>query len=159
MGEFRAVDDDQNIRFRRDDGIGSFPDTPQDFSKPSQYRLKADDREIPKRKQTWNAFGSHVRAADAGKVRLPLCVTSDRRNQCRAQPVPRLFAGDQKYMRAHVINPTGTPTTNISARSASRTTLSASAITVLSETTAIPASPARETPVTVRGPIDGKSNR
>ena len=131
----------------------------QDFWKPRRDRRKADDREVPERKQARNAFGSHVRAADTGKVRLPLCVTSDRRNQCRAQPVPRLFAGDQKYMRAHAIDPTGTPTTNIPARSASSTTLSASAIMVLSETTAMPASPARETPVTVRGPIDGKSNR
>src|SRR5262245_64079760 len=141
MGEFRAVDDDQDIRFRRDDSVGSFPDTPQDFWKPCRDRRKADDREVPERKQARNAFGSHVRAADTGKVRLPLCVTSDRRNQCRAQPVPRLFAGDRKYMRPHAMAPTGTPTTHIPARSASRTTFSASAITVLSDTTRMPTSP------------------
>src|SRR5262245_32428596 len=159
MGEFRACDDDQDIRFRRDDSVGSVPDAPQDFWKPCRDRRKADDGEVPERKQARNAFGSHVRTADTGKVRLPLCVISDRRNQCRAQPVPRLFAGDQKYVRAHDSDSACTPTTNIPARSASRTTFSASAITVLSEMTAMPASPARETPVTVCGPIDGRSNR
>ena len=31
MTEFRAVDNDQNIRLCRDDRIGSFPYAPQDF--------------------------------------------------------------------------------------------------------------------------------
>ena len=67
------------------------------------------------------------------KCAFPCVRCSDRRNQRSAQPIAGFLAGDQKYVRAHVFDPNGTPTTKIPARSASRTTLSASAITVLAD--------------------------
>src|SRR5690242_9788031 len=44
MGKFGAVDDDQNIRTCRDDGIGGFAYASQDFRKPCRNRDETDDR-------------------------------------------------------------------------------------------------------------------
>ena len=79
---------------------------------------EADNRKVSEWKQTGHSFGCHVGAADAGKMNVPFRPLLDRRDQRRAQPVARFFAGNQKDVRAHLSGPDDTPTTKILARSA-----------------------------------------
>ena len=60
MGEFRAIDDDQDVRIRRYDRIGSLPDAVQNFRQACRDCGKPDDREISERKEAWDAFGRHM---------------------------------------------------------------------------------------------------
>src|SRR4029078_12445845 len=50
MGKFRAVDDNQNIRICRDDGIGGFPYAWQKFREPPWNRGKSHCRKITAQK-------------------------------------------------------------------------------------------------------------
>ncbi len=51
MGKFWTVDDDQDIRFGRDNGIGRFADTAENFWQARWNCRKPDNREIAEREK------------------------------------------------------------------------------------------------------------
>src|SRR5665213_805663 len=162
MGEFRTVEDDQNVRVCGDDGIGGFGDTAQNFRQAHRDGEDADDGEVAEWKQTWHALRRHLRAADAGKPNAAAGRTLERGDQRRAKPVAGFLACCYEYMqrrRVHGAEAGATPTTKMPARSAARTSFSGSAKILSPAATAIPSRPARATPSTVCGPIDGRSKR
>ena len=86
MGEFRAVDDHEDIRLGRNDGVGGLADALQDFRQAHRDCGNADDCQVAQRKKTWHSLRRHLRAADTGKTSFgsaPL----DGGNQRCAQPV------------------------------------------------------------------------
>ena len=88
MSELGTVDDHQRVRLCRYDRIGRFTNTPKIFGRRRRNSSKPDNRDITERKQARHAFRRHVGAADAGKMRLPLCALPDRRNQRRPNRSP-----------------------------------------------------------------------
>ena len=68
MREVRAVDDDERVRARGDDGLRGFADAPKNLRQPLRDRGKPDDRQLVDRKWAGNAGSRHGVAADAGKL-------------------------------------------------------------------------------------------
>src|SRR5690349_21378893 len=64
MGEFGAVDDDQNIRLQRDDTCSCLPDAMQINPETRQYLAEADNRRLVERKLTDKPLTCHLSAAD-----------------------------------------------------------------------------------------------
>src|SRR5262249_1102887 len=129
----------------------------------------ADNRKIAEREQARHAFSRHVSAAHAGELNTPLRALPDGCDERGTQSVAGFLAGNQKNVRTHPVRthrglnhgaaPGSTPTTKMLARLADSIRRAGSATMVLPATTAMPASPARMTPSTVRGPIEGRSKR
>ena len=163
MGEFRAVDDHQDVGLGGDDRVGRLADAREDFRQALRDAGKAHDCQIAERKRARHPLLRHMRAADTGKAGAALRRAFERGNECGAEPVARFLACHQKNMRrartGHRAGPTAMPTTKILARSAAATRASASATIVSPAATATPASPAPTAPSTVFGPIEGRSKR
>ncbi len=68
MGEIRAVDDDQDIRLRRNDIVGGLADTAQDRRQPLCEAAEPDDGQVIDGKQAMDARRRHGAPADAGKL-------------------------------------------------------------------------------------------
>ena len=143
------------------DRIGSFANAPQDFRQARRNRRKSDNRKIPERETGSErlrrpcARRRRRKTAHVPCVRCLIAAISAAPSRSPdSSPATRKTCGLMCSIRA------GTPMTKYPGavrRRARR--CSGSAMTVLPATTAMPASPARATPSTVRGPIDGKSNR
>jgi hypothetical protein len=81
MGKFRTVNDDQDIRLGRDNGIGRFADATKYFWQARWYCRKSDHREITEREKTRHPLRRHKRAADTGELSVPLRVPPDGSDQ------------------------------------------------------------------------------
>src|SRR6185437_2578017 len=157
--EIGTVDDHQHVRPRGDHRVGGLADALDDGRQPRRDRGKADEREVTERIEAGEALRRHLRAADTGDAYAAISRRLERGDQRAAQEVAGLLHRHQKNMRAHRSVSAATPTTKILARSAATTIRSGSARMLLPAVTAMPASPARATFSTVRGPIEGRSKR
>src|SRR6185437_4570743 len=146
MRKLGAVDDDDNVRVRRNRRVGGLTNPPQNFRQSCRNRGKAHDGQFAKRKKTREPLLRHVASTNAGKSHEPSCLCFERVHERRAKTISRLFPGCQKNVqppacsRTHRVVPGFMPTTKISARSAAAPT-SAGSATIVSP--AIIASPAR----------------
>src|SRR5262245_6751298 len=159
MSKVRTVDDDQSVGPCRNDRVGGFANALQDFGQARRNCRKTDDCKIPEWEKAGHARGSQMSAADSGKPNAPIGALPHCLHEGSTQPITGFFADDQKNVRSHSTVSDGTPMTKIAFRSASWTSRAGSATIVLPASTAMPARPARTTPSTVCGPIEGRSNR
>jgi hypothetical protein len=102
MTEFRAVDNDQNIRLR--DDASAAPVCAAGFFESIAGIRKSDNRKDPQGNRL-GTFGGHVRAADTREACLP-CVRSRSPKSAPCPPVAGFLAGDQKHMGVHVFDRT-----------------------------------------------------
>ena len=165
MGEVRAVDDDERVGPRRDDGVRGLANAPQDQRQPPRNGAEPENRQLLDGKRALDAGRGHGPPANAGQRQRAAIPGAERANQCCAQRIAGFLRGDQidrkrpRQRPGHRAVTSGTPMTKIFSRSAAAATAAGSAMMVLPAVTATPASPARTAFAIVRGPIVGRSKR
>ena len=80
--EFGTIDDHEDVRLGRHNGIGRLSNAPQNFRQAANDSAKADNRQIAERKWTDDALAGHMCAADAGKSRARHSLLERRNQRC-----------------------------------------------------------------------------
>ena len=135
VGEIRAIDDDQRVRARGDDGVGSLANAPQNHRQPAGMALK------PMMARSSIGNGLTIPAAAMARPPMPASFSAlpaagnERANERGAKRVAGFFGGDEidrqrsrPRCAVHRRASPPTPTKKILARSAAALTCAGSAI-------------------------------